>query len=343
MKQRKKSRKERIRPYRPVRSEYVEITNPFGDMPLEVRRSILREASEKGRSAFEAGYPKIAEWFSSYDALYLLSYCAVYFLSSPAGIDREAIDGKLDFASFHLELLQAFALTGPRHGASQFLGDRADELKTHLRDAGEALKASDFDFPSELSDSEFWKRIVIHQMRDQTFAVRHWVYPEQMLSSLITFFSGPASELIAEDYRGISIARLAQAMSRITKQIEDQLNDHVNQMRAIWSSRDFEETVTRFKAGFPGTRWTTEELRVTFDGICDGRLKHLKSILLAATDQWLEEIFLFDLEDVAAAYGEECPREKITQVLHAWSLEFNELNRANPMYFLTRTLCFSGQ
>jgi hypothetical protein len=137
MKQKRKIRKKKIRPYKPVKSEYREMADPFGDMPVEARRTILNEASANARAEFQANYPTTAEWFNSYDALYLLSYCALYFLSSPAGIDREAIDGKLDFASFHLELLQAFALTMPRCNAPHQLGDKADELKTHLHDVSE--------------------------------------------------------------------------------------------------------------------------------------------------------------------------------------------------------------
>ncbi len=77
---------------------------------MEVRRAAVRAAAAKARATFEVEYPKIIDWFDTYDPLYLLSFFAYYFLSAPQGVDKEAIEGKLAFASFHIELLQAFAL-----------------------------------------------------------------------------------------------------------------------------------------------------------------------------------------------------------------------------------------
>jgi len=71
---------------------------------------------------------------------------------------------KLDFASFHLELLQAFALTKPRADSVELLADKAPSLKAHMQEIGEALQLADLDFPSDLSEAEFRKRMVIHRI-----------------------------------------------------------------------------------------------------------------------------------------------------------------------------------
>ena len=66
------------------------------------------------RKEFADGFPKLRDWFVDFDPLYILSFCVFYFLSTPQGVDKEAVDGNIDFGPVHLELLQAFALMGPR-------------------------------------------------------------------------------------------------------------------------------------------------------------------------------------------------------------------------------------
>ena len=320
-----KTRKRKLRPYGPVKFEYVQVANPFRDMPIEERQAVLREASANARAAFEANYPKTAEWFASYDALYLLSYCALYFLSSPAGIDREVVDGKLDFASFHLELLQAFALRQPRCETPRQLGDKADELHAHLGTVSESLKFADLDFSTDPSGEEFRKRVILHQMRDQTFAVRHWVYPEQMLAHLRSFWSGQLSEVIAVEFPGISIVLLIDAMSRVAKQIEDRLNEHIGAMVALWSSRTFDDVCQKYEAAYPEAGYGPDQLQHLFSVTCGSDLEHLKSLLGPTLDLRLVKAFSFTIDDVVRAYDGDCSRENLGRILRMWSLRFSEL------------------
>ena len=180
--------------------KFFEIADPFGDNPLEMRRALLHEAATKARASFDAEYPKMATWYETYDPLYLLSFCAFYFLTSPEGVDKEAIEGKLDFAPYHLELLQAFALMGPRNGTAKPLAERTKELRRYLQDLGDSLSLAQMDFPPDLPDSEVRKRMVISEMRRQTFAVRNWAYPEQTLAHVKSMFSG--TDILAGEYPG---------------------------------------------------------------------------------------------------------------------------------------------
>jgi hypothetical protein len=120
-----RSRRGKIRPYKAIKHEYVEVPNPLGNIPIEELRAALRDRSTEARAAFDEKYPKTADWFNSYDALYLLAHCALYYLATPAGLDPEAIHGKLDFASYQLELLQAFALTKPRAESAELIGGQS--------------------------------------------------------------------------------------------------------------------------------------------------------------------------------------------------------------------------
>ncbi len=170
---RRNKRNRKYKPYEPVKLDMFQISDPFGQAPFEVRRKVLNEVGAKARALFNTEYQQIATWFNRYDPLYLLSYCAFYFLTTPEGIDKEAIDGKLDFASFHLELLQAFALMNSRNCIATPLGAQAEELRKYLYEMGEHLSLAELDFPEDLSEAEVNKRKVISEMRSQTFAIRH--------------------------------------------------------------------------------------------------------------------------------------------------------------------------
>lgn len=223
--------------------KFFRVPDPFGDLPPEVRRALVREAAAKACATFDEEYPKLATWFEAYDPLYLLSFCAYYFLTTPQGVDKGAIEGKLDFASYHLELLQAFALMRPRISTPQPLGEKAEELKRSMRELGDSLALAQLDLPPELPDGEVRKRMVISQMRGQTFAIRNWAYPEQALSHLKSMFTGGLSDVIAHEYPGVSIVQVIDVLKILkimAEQVEDRLNDHIHKLAPVVAANDFD-------------------------------------------------------------------------------------------------------
>ena len=171
--------------------KFFQVPNLFGDAPSGVRINILRDIGAKARATFEREFPRVTEWFDRYDPLYILSFCVFYFMTSERGIDKEAIEGKLDFGSHHLELLQAIALMRPRHGTPEPLKEMATELKTSLRELTEAIELGDLDFPADLTEAEIKKRSILSQMRTQTLAIRNWAFPEQTIAHMKSLYSGP--------------------------------------------------------------------------------------------------------------------------------------------------------
>src|SRR5882672_6710889 len=101
----KKHGKKNYQPYAPIKMKFFEIGDPFGDVPVAVRQAAVREAAAKARASFDIEYPKLANWFDTHDPLYVLSFCAFYFLTTQQGVDKEAIEGKwfpLDSADHYL-------------------------------------------------------------------------------------------------------------------------------------------------------------------------------------------------------------------------------------------------
>jgi hypothetical protein len=311
-----------------------EVANPFGDMPLQARRALLHEVAAKARATFDAEYPKMAAWHETYNPLYLLSFCAFYFLTSPEGVDKEAIEGKLDFASYHLELLQAFALRGSCGETPKPLAEKTGELRRYLRELGDSLALAQMDFPADLPDSEVLKRMIISDMRGQTFAIRNWAYPEQALNHLRSMFAGELSEIIATEYSGISIARMIDVLEKMAKQIEDRLNDHIQRLAAVAAPPDFDSVYSAYRAAFADVEDQREGMRGIFEGLCQCDLERFQLLLLMHADLRLDAVYTFSLDDAASAYGDESCRASLARLLRAWAYEFGDLSSHDPLHFL---------
>jgi len=50
------------------------------DLPIEKRLEIVRGIGAQAKEQFDLKYPQIASWYHDYDPLYLLSFCAFYFV-----------------------------------------------------------------------------------------------------------------------------------------------------------------------------------------------------------------------------------------------------------------------
>lgn len=174
-----KIRKRKYKPYQQVKMKAFQMPDVFGSVPIEARGKVLEEIGRKARAEFEAEYPKLLKWFETYDPLYLLSFCAFYFLTSPAGIDKEAIDGKLDFGQHHLELLQALALMTTRTESVKTFDAEAEVLKQSLRKLTRDLNFAEFEMPADLPEKDRTKRFVLAEMRIQTSVIRNLAYPDQ--------------------------------------------------------------------------------------------------------------------------------------------------------------------
>jgi hypothetical protein len=334
MKSKKKKRKRTYKPYEQVKQKLFRIDNPFRGVPVEARRAALRDAGTKARATFDSEYPKLFDWFATYDPLYILSFCALYFLTSQQGVDKEAIEGKVDFGSPHLELLQAFALMRPRGGTSQPLGARAGDLRRSLKELTDLLGLAQFDFPADLSDAEFRKRMVLAEMRGQTFAIRNWAYPEQSLAHLKLMFAGPLSDVIARRYGGVSIVRMIDALKTMAEQATERLNDHIHRLTPTLVAKDFDSAYREYRLAFPDVPDQREEMCEVFDQLCGGNIKQFQSLLIMHSDLRLEHIFTFSLEDVARAYGDRSQRSGLAQLMRTWSFQFGDLADLDPKRFL---------
>lgn len=331
---RKKNRDKRYEPYKQIKMKFFHVPDPFGDAPREARLKIMREAASKARATFDVEYPKLAGWFDTYDPLYLLSLLASYQLSAPQGVDKEVIEGKVDFAAFHLELLQAHALMQPRGGSLKPLGPDGEQLMRNLTELSNALTLADVDLPEDCSDEELHKHRVLSQMRSQTLAIRNWAYPEQTLSHLKRTFAGRLEAILADTYSGVSITGVMDTLSALAKNIENRLNDHFQKLALVRHAKDVDTVCDRYREAFPDVLDDREGMRWVFAEMCCNDLNQFKALMVMHSDLWLPNIYSFSLDEAARAYGDESGREGLRQLLQAWSHDFGELSQRDPRHFL---------
>jgi hypothetical protein len=337
MSKRKKHKKGRkkYKPYAPVKMKFVQMPDPFGSAPLEVRRKVMTEIATKARAAFEEEYPKIINWFDTYDPLYILSFCVFYFLSTPQGVDKEAVDGKLDFAPHHLELLQAFALRGARRGTPAPLKEKAMELQQTLKRITDDLGLAQLTVLRDgMSDAEVKKHFVLHQMRSQTFAIRNWAYPDQTYTHLKALFSGSLDATLSREYDGASVVRLIDALVALAEESNVRLNAHIGRLRPAMTASSYEECYAEYQRAFQLVKDDTEAMRDVFVRMCRSDLRSFKSLLMVHSDLFLGGIFTFSLDDIMKAYGDDSHRAGVLRMIRKMSYRFGDLADADVKHFL---------
>lgn len=337
MSKRKKNKKRRkkYKPYAPVKMKFVQMPDPFGGAPLDVRRKVMTEIATRARVSFEAEYPKIINWFDTYDPLYILSFCVFYFLSTPQGVDKEAVDGKLDFAPHHLELLQAFALRRPRMGTPAPLKEKAMELQETLKRITDDLGIAQLTVLRDgMSDSEVKKHFVLHQMRSQNFAIRNWAYPDQTYAHLKALFSGSLDATLSRKYGGASVVRLVDALIALAEESNVRLNAHLGRLRPAMTALSYEQCYAEYQKAFQIIKDDTDAMRDVFVRMCGSDLRSFKSLLMAHSDLFLECIFTFTLDDIMKAYGEESHRAGVLKMIRKMSHRFGDLAGADVNHFL---------
>ena len=183
-KRRKEILDRRTRKYKPwvtQKMRFFEMPKLFrDDVPKATRINAIREIGKKAKDDFAAKYPLLQKWFEDYDALYVLSFCAFYFMSFPEGTDLEA-EGTIEIYQHYVELMQAFSLVKPRSLFPKPLLQDAEHLKDDLKEIGELMQMRFLDIPEKISSDEDLHSFMLRVgMMEHTIAVRNWAYPHQI-------------------------------------------------------------------------------------------------------------------------------------------------------------------
>ena len=330
----KKTSKKFPKPYEQIKKSFFNLPDPFEGISVENRRKILREVAAKSKKDFEESFPKLRDWFQNYDAIHLLSCCAYYLLTTQPGVDKEAIEGKIEFGYHHLELLQAISLMLPRCGNPKPFINEISNIQKSLKELTDLLVHSQYDFPEHLTDEELWKRTVIFEMRFQTLTIRGWANPDQALKHLKQLFSDPLSKIISEEYDGLDVVKLIETIAKLKGIVEDRLSEHLRKLARMWGGKSFDEVCSAYHTAFPGMEDDREKMREAFDERFEGKLDSLKKFFLVHSEFWLPEIYTFSFEKILETYATFEHKDGVRKTIDIWSYEFGDLKNEDPKHFL---------
>lgn len=334
MKKSKRRRsKQKRKAWEPLKMKMFEMPPILNeDIPWNERLKIFREIGKKAQQEFDEKYYSIEKWFEEYDQLYLLSFCSMYFLTSPEGIDPEA-EGFLEFYPHYLEILQAFALIKERTYSVKPLLDQAEKLKKGMKEIGEITGLRAFAINDDIKTKEDVDRhLFLCSMRSQTTAVRNWAYPSQMKRVTLDL-----ARLVSERFRiiyNLDAVLLMNTLYEIVDMSNKKLNIHFGKIRSFSKKRTPKETIRAYELAFPDIKRIDEDRISKLWKMAGRKLKNLRGFLTSHADLRLHEIQSFTIDEVVSIYGDKSARTALENIFDGWSLQFGELNDINKEYII---------
>jgi hypothetical protein len=287
------------------------------------RIEIVRSIGSDAQKTFEEGYPRIGKWFEEYDAIYLLSYCAMYFMAHPEGIDYE-VTGELTFYHHYLEILQAFALTKERTVTVRPLFQKAQELKGQMEYIGKAMSLRMLNLPEGIeTDAEIHAFHLRTEMMSQTAAIRNWAYHHQ-----VKRVCQALANAIAEKFKaayGLDPADFMNLLFALVDEREDLLNQHIDRVRTFAKLNNYKEIIGAFNLAFPENQAIEgEDVEKTWSHV--GKKKdNLLAMLFAHADLKIEDVYSFTLEHANSMLKTPVDEKKLALVFDRLSYKFGEL------------------
>src|ERR1700687_511106 len=304
------------------------------DMPWEKRLELVRGIGARAQEVFDLKYPQIAAWFREYDAIYLLSFCAFYFVSHPEGTDPE-LSGKQTFFYYYLEILQAFALGQERKPTAKPLLHEAQALKQLMHDIGDAMQLRLLNIPPNIStEDELHAFHLRTEMMAHTTAIRNWAYPSQMKRVVLDLADSVKDEFKA--VYGLNPRDLMQLLFDLTYEREDLLNAHRDKVRPCIRAGNYKQIIEAYQAAFPNIN-EIEGQSIKDLWIAAGkRRSNLIAMLIVHSDLRLDEIYSFSLEHAHSRLGAGVPIEVLESILNRLSYQFGDLKDFDKEYIVLR-------
>lgn len=317
-------KKDTIKPWDPVKMRMFEVPSPFpANTPKEKRLEIIRNIGTKAKEDFDKKYPNILKWFRDYDPLYILSFCSLYFVSRPEGIDPE-VTGSLDFYHFNLEIMQAFSLFQERNFSLKPLMNNAVKLKLEMKEIGDLMQLRLLNIPEHLkSDKEILAYKVRAEMIAQTTAVRNWAYSYQMKRIVIDL-----SKLIKYDFEkiyGIDPVRFMELLFKITEERNTLLSKHLQKVKLFAENKSYKEVIKAYNKAFPeNKKIEDDEVEKIWNSVGKNK-RNLLGLLMYHSDLKIEEIYSFDIDHALSLYGDNSKRKELKNIFNRLSIKFGDL------------------
>lgn len=324
-----KAKKKIYKPYEVVKQEFVRFENPFPeDIPFEKRLEIIVEVGNKSKEEYEKEYENLIGYFKEYDSLYLCSFCAYYFGRHEEGIDREAIDGYLDFPPFYLEILQCVALMTEKVISAKPLNEKISDFESTVKNLNKSQSASYFKLAEKATSQEDISAILLRtEMMIHTLAVRNWAYVHQM--DEITLELANLVESLFKDSIGFIPSHLLDLLSGIIELSEKKLNNHLKKTRSFIIPKKYDDVFTKYEEVFPHVNKTSTAQREKIWSHVNKNIKNLKAMFLAHSDYFLSDVYSHNITEVSNYLSNKISESEISNILDKLSYYLGELSEIN--------------
>lgn len=335
----KKEGKKKFQPYEVVKQKMFEVSSPFpDDLTFSQRQDIILEIAEKSKLDFEKSYLELQQYLKEYDPLYLCAFTVLYFLSSPEGIDKEAIDGYLEFHHFYVEILQCLALFDDRTLSPKVLGENALKFKATLKDLNDKQAYRYFGLSAKKESPEQLAPVILQmEMMNHTLAVRNWAYEHQMRQ--ITYELTDLIKVKFEKRFGYDPTALFDILFGLVELTNEKLNLFLRKMRPVMLETNYQKMCERYNEAFPevsmGSKADQEKLWLQ----SGKNIKAIRGTMIAHSDLFLSEIISFDLAELRQQTEVAISDGKIIEVFDKLSIEFGELSQINKDYVFLNNPC----
>lgn len=330
----RRHKKNRLQPWQAPKMKMFSMPQLLAaDVPREKRLEILRSIGTKAKANFSEKYPKVIEaWFKDYDPIYLLSFCAFYFVAHQEGVDPEAT-GEMDFYHHYLEIMQAVALCGQRNFDLKPLLQESERLQKEIKEIGDLIGLRLLNIPSHLkTDEEISAYRLRTEMMSHTAAIRNWAYFHQMKRVALDL-----ARVIAPQFKEVySIDPLdfINAFLIMTDERTELLNTHRDKIRSCMKKSNYKEVIEAYNQTFPEHKpIENEEVELMWDAARKNK-NNLVSMLICHADLRLEEIYSFTFEHLQSFFPDSTNAEALKNFIEKLSLKFGDLNDSNKEYLI---------
>lgn len=318
-------KKEKIKPDQVVKQNMFETGNPFqADVPFEKRLEVFMHIADESEKGYEEDYLSVRQYLRDYDPLYLLSFSIVYFLSSQEGIDKEAIEGRVDFAPFFVEVLQCLALFEERKLTPKPLGEKVVDFREVLTGLNRKQPYRYYKLAENVTDQDDLASSVLRmEMMTSTLAIRNWAYEPQMQKIAYDLADNIRDKFKKEV--GYDPFIFLDIIFGLIEMTNEKLNTHLDRVRQIYHAKSIKEALELDEQNFPDTDKHAAASKKEFISLCKNDLKQLKEGLVFYSDVFLADIFSFSISEFKGLTELEVNEGLLIKIFDNLSMKFGEL------------------
>lgn len=331
LKKKKKTTKH-PKPYEVIQRPFTYIENStFANVSFNAKKQALCDIAKEASEKYESAYNELMSFLQEYDSLYLCSLCSYYFSTTPEGIDREAIEGYIDFPDFYLEILQCLSLTLNRSFSTKPLNENIDKFKNTIDQFCRNQKYTLFsllDKVENIGDVDVVK--LRTEIMAHTTAVRNWAYVDQM--KRVAYDLARLVEVDFIQQLHFSPCNLLDILFKFPFIVEDKLNAHIQKVRRFLLAKKYNDVFDKYEESFPHITKIGNESRIKIWESCGQTLKALKALLMAHSDLFLRDIYTWSIDEIINCLSPTISSDEIRQIVDSLSYQFGDLAGLNKDY-----------